>query len=67
MSDRKERREIQEKLNRQYIDQKLNPIMEPMTLAFFVLEHKKDPVDMFLVFLKDNFGNRPSVFEGERI
>lgn len=51
MSDRKERREIQEKLNRQYIDQKLNPIMEPMTLAFFVLEQKKDPVSQSLPLL----------------
>jgi hypothetical protein len=29
------RREIQEKLNKQYIDSKINPIVEPMALELF--------------------------------
>lgn len=29
------KREIQEKLNRQYIDTKINPIIEPMALKLF--------------------------------
>jgi len=33
--DRAKKREIQEKLNKQYIDSKINPIVEPMALALF--------------------------------
>lgn len=86
MADSKERakkREIQEKLNKQYIDNKINPIVEPMALALFGSEGgQKDPVSylLFLMYIflclqipfmldyiKQNFGNRPSVNEGERL
>ena len=30
-----QRREIQEKLNKQYIDMKINPVVEPMAIALF--------------------------------
>lgn len=50
MTDSKERakkREIQEKLNKQYIDNKINPIVEPMALALFGSESgQKDPVSL---------------------
>lgn len=43
--DKAQRREIQEKLNKQYIDTKINPIVEPMALALFTsAEGSKDPV-----------------------
>lgn len=29
------KREIQERLNKQYIDTKINPIIEPMAMDFF--------------------------------
>jgi hypothetical protein len=48
MSDaqpRQSRREMQERLNKQYIDSKINPIVEPMTLSVFRdLAPNQDPV-----------------------
>ena len=42
------RKEMQEKLNKQYIDQKINPIVEPMTIAIFnnIDEFEKNPVSV---------------------
>jgi len=34
-SDKASRREVQEKLNKQYIDSKINPVVEPMALELF--------------------------------
>ena len=43
--DKAQRREIQERLNKQYIDTKINPIVEPMALALFTsADGGKDPV-----------------------
>ena len=43
--ERQKKRQIQETLNKQYIDNKINPIVEPMALALFGSESdQKDPV-----------------------
>jgi len=42
-----EKREVQEKLNKQYIDSKINPIIEPMALKLFSDLKTKDPVSLF--------------------
>jgi hypothetical protein len=35
-SDKAAKREMQEKLNKQYIDSKINPVVEPMTKKLFM-------------------------------
>lgn len=54
-------------MNKQYIDQKINLVVEPMTLAFFASDGKKTPIEFFLDFLKDHYGNRPGANEADRI
>jgi hypothetical protein len=67
---------MQERLNKQYIDSKINPIIEPMAFSLFQnLESGQSPVSSNLIlqanfmlsYLKKNYGNRPSVNEGERM
>ena len=69
---------MQEQLNKQYIDFNLNPIVEPMIFAY--CHGKNDStepvshlnvsdsfqVDFMIQYLKENFGNRLSLNEGER-
>jgi len=38
------KKEIQEKLNKQYIDTKINPIMEPLAMQFFSAEQPPNDV-----------------------
>ena len=38
------RKEMQEKVNKQYIDQKINLIIEPMAAALFTTGDGQDPV-----------------------
>lgn len=68
MSDKakKEKQAMQEKLNKQYIDSKVNPIIEPMVNSFFS-SNESDPVDYMISYLKKNFGNRPSINEGQHM
>ena len=49
MSDPKQsRKEMQEKLNKQYIDSKINPIIEPMALQLFQgMGANENPVSIF--------------------
>ena len=73
---------MNEKLNKQYIEQKINPIVEPMAFALFAENSKEeDPVsinnyshlslnfqiDFMIKYLKQNYGNRPSVIEADRM
>ena len=48
-NEKAERRKIQEKLNKQYIDQKINPIIEPMAVALFQsdVKNKDEAVSIF--------------------
>lgn len=50
--DKQERQKMQEKLNRQYIDFKLNPIIEPMVINYVSnIEENPEPVSTtFSVF-----------------
>ena len=80
-ADKAQKRSIQEKLNKQYIDQKINPIIEPMAVALFQsnVKSKDEAVSQFIIllfslkiefmvkYIKDNFGNRPSINEGEKM
>jgi len=61
------RKEMQEKVNKQYIDQKINLIIEPMAAALFTTGGGQDPIEFMLEYVRTNFGNRPSVNEGERM
>eukprot|EP00355_Strombidium_rassoulzadegani_P008281 CAMPEP_0168619014 /NCGR_PEP_ID=MMETSP0449_2-20121227/6379_1 /TAXON_ID=1082188 /ORGANISM="Strombidium rassoulzadegani, Strain ras09" /LENGTH=331 /DNA_ID=CAMNT_0008659927 /DNA_START=201 /DNA_END=1196 /DNA_ORIENTATION=- len=46
----------------------INPIIEPMALQLFQnLQPNNDPIEFMLDYLKNNFGNRPSISEGERM
>ena len=40
------RKEMQEKVNKQYIDQKINLIIEPMAAALFTTGAGQDPVSL---------------------
>ena len=69
---------MQEQLNKQYIDFNLNPIVEPMIFSYCNGNNEgQDPVsemnllilnqiDFMIAYLKENFGNRLSLNEGER-
>ena len=49
-ADKAQKRSIQEKLNKQYIDQKINPIIEPMAVALFQsnVKSKNEAVSQFI-------------------
>jgi hypothetical protein len=56
---RASKREVQERLNKQYIDSKINPIIEPMALDLFTKKvDREGVVDFMLQYMKDNYGNR---------
>jgi len=42
------RREMQEKVNKQYIDQKINLVVEPMAAALFTSGAGQDPVSSII-------------------
>lgn len=49
----KERRAMQEKINKQYIEAKVNPVVEPMTVALFNENMVgNDIVDFMLAYMK---------------
>lgn len=59
---------MQEKINKQYIEAKVNPIIEPMTIALFSENQiNQDVVQFMLDYIKQNFGDRPSINSSERM
>ncbi len=55
-----------ERINRAYIDSKLGNILEPMVSAIFS-DKPDDYVEYMIKFLKDHYGNRPSINQNERM
>lgn len=65
-----EKKEMNKKLNQQYIETKINPIIEPMTHALFSeleTSPNEDPIEFMLKHLAKDYGNRPSALEAERM
>jgi hypothetical protein len=45
---RQQRKEMQQRINKQYIDSKVHPIIEPMATALFSkVQPNEDPVSVF--------------------
>jgi len=53
-------------MNQSYIETKLGGIFEPM-VASIVKDKPVDCADFMLRYLKDNYGNRPSINANERM
>lgn len=47
LNSKANRREMQEKVNKQYIDSKINNIIEPMAAALFTSGNNQDPVSIW--------------------
>lgn len=54
-----------EKMNRAYLDSKINRIIEPMVVEL-MKETPDDPIGFMINWLKDNHGNRASIHANER-
>lgn len=57
---------MSEKLNRAYIESKLDAILWDMTTKTF-LANPTDHIEFMLQYLKTNHGNRPSINSNERM
>ncbi|CDW75609.1 UNKNOWN [Stylonychia lemnae] len=55
-----------EKMNKSYIDNKLAGIFEPMVNHIFQ-ENPPDTIEYMIRYLKDHYGNRPSINQNERM
>ncbi len=55
-----------ERMNRAYIDSRLSGIFEPM-VSSLLAEKPNDMVDFMIKYLKENYGNRPSINANERM
>lgn len=56
---------MKEKMNRAYLDSKINRIIEPMVVE--LMKHTPDdPITYMINWLKDNHGNRASIHANER-
>ena len=51
LNSKANRREMQEKVNKQYIDSKINNIIEPMAAALFTSGNNQDPVSIWNTLL----------------
>lgn len=56
---------VKEKMNRAYLDSKINKIIEPMVVEL-MNETPEDPISYMIRWLKDNHGNRASIHANER-
>jgi len=65
MEDEKNQQKIKEKMNKAYLDQKINRIVEPMVVEL-MKQTPDDPISFMIDWLKDNHGNRASVHANER-
>lgn len=63
-SDKKDKT-IKEKMNRAYLDSKINRIIEPMVVEL-MKKTPDDPITFMINWLKDNHGNRASIHANER-
>ena len=63
-SDKKDKA-IKEKMNRAYLDSKINRIIEPMVVEL-MKKTPDDPITFMINWLKDNHGNRASIHANER-
>jgi hypothetical protein len=57
---------MSEKINRAYIESKLDAILWDMTTKTF-LASPQDHIEFMLQYLKNNHGNRPSINSNERM
>ena len=56
---------MKEKMNRAYLDSKINRIIEPMVVEL-MKKTPDDPITFMISWLKDNHGNRASIHANER-
>ncbi len=56
---------VKEKMNRAYLDSKINKIIEPMVIEL-IKNTPDDPCSFMIKWLKDNHGNRASIHANER-
>lgn len=56
---------VKEKMNRAYLDSKINRIIEPMVVEL-MKKTPDDPISYMINWLKDNHGNRASIHANER-
>ena len=56
---------MKEKMNRAYLDSKINRIIEPMVVEL-MKKTPDDPITFMITWLKDNHGNRASIHANER-
>lgn len=56
---------VKEKMNRAYLDSKINRIIEPMVVEL-MKKTPDDPIGFMINWLKDNHGNRASIHANER-
>jgi hypothetical protein len=55
-----------QELNRAYLNNKVNRIMEPMVKAI-LKELPEDPIPFMLKYISDNHGSRASIHKNERV
>ena len=65
MEGSKKEPSIKEKMNRAYLDSKINRIIEPMVVEL-MKKTPDDPISFMINWLKDNHGNRASIHANER-
>lgn len=65
MEGTKKEPSIKEKMNRAYLDSKINRIIEPMVVEL-MKKTPDDPISFMINWLKDNHGNRASIHANER-
>jgi len=65
MEGKKKDQSVKEKMNRAYLDSKINRIIEPMVVEL-MKKTPDDPIGFMINWLKDNHGNRASIHANER-
>lgn len=65
MEGHKKEQTVKEKMNRAYLDSKINRIIEPMVVEL-MKNTPDDPITFMINWLKDNHGNRASIHANER-
>lgn len=65
MEGGKKEQSVKEKMNRAYLDSKINRIIEPMVTEL-MKKTPDDPIGFMINWLKDNHGNRASIHANER-
>lgn len=65
MEGDKKEQSAKEKINRAYLDSKINRIIEPMVVEL-MKKTPDDPISFMINWIKDNHGNRASIHANER-